>query len=325
MVKFPVLSSSPRLTSDRAGARGRGLVVASRRYSIVVADRWSGVVRRFTIPVWPTAGVITFALALPILIGLGARWSARATVEHLAAENATLKLENESYREVTGQLADQIAALQNAVDDIGVTASVDPAAARAMERLPNIVKSRAMGGSAVSTQDFLGNAFGPGDAAFSVMRELLGAIESRLDAVRVGVEKRRSLADATPSIWPVAGWLSSSFGGRRDPFTGGRDFHPGLDISASYGQAVVASASGTVSSAGWTGNYGNLVVLEHGFGITTKYGHLSRFRVMNGQQVNRGDIIGYVGSTGRSTSPHLHYEIWMNDQLTNPLRLLGTR
>jgi murein DD-endopeptidase MepM/ murein hydrolase activator NlpD len=299
--------------------------VASRRYSIVVADRWSGVVRRFTIPVWPTAGVITFALALPILIGLGARWSARATVEHLAAENATLKLENESYREVTGQLADQIAALQNAVDEIGVTASVDPAAARAMERLPNIVKSRAMGGSAVSTQDFLGNAFGPGDAAFSVMRELLGAIESRLDAVRVGVEKRRSLADATPSIWPVAGWLSSSFGGRRDPFTGGRDFHPGLDISASYGQAVVASASGTVSSAGWTGNYGNLVVLEHGFGITTKYGHLSRFRVMNGQQVNRGDIIGYVGSTGRSTSPHLHYEIWMNDQLTNPLRLLGTR
>ena len=282
-------------------------------------------VRRFTIPVWPTTAVIAFALALPILIGLGARWSARATVETLSTENATLKFENESYREVTGQLADQIAALQEAVDEIGITASVDPAAARAMERLPNIVKSRAMGGSAMSATDLIGDAFGPGDGAFSVMRELLGAIESRLDAVRVGVEKRRSLADATPSIWPVAGWLSSSFGNRRDPFTGGRDFHPGLDISASYGQAVIAPASGTVSSAGWTGNYGNLVVLEHGFGITTKFGHLSRFRVMNGQQVNRGDIIGYVGSTGRSTSPHLHYEIWMNDKLTNPLRLLGAR
>ena len=282
-------------------------------------------VRRFTIPVWPTTAVIAFALALPILIGLGARWSARATVETLSTENATLKFENESYREVTGQLADQIAALQEAVDEIGITASVDPAAARAMERLPNIVKSRAMGGSAMSATDLIGDAFGPGDGTFSVMRELLGAIESRLDAVRVGDEKRRSLADATPSIWPVAGWLSSSFGNRRDPFTGGRDFHPGLDISASYGQAVIAPASGTVSSAGWTGNYGNLVVLEHGFGITTKYGHLSRFRVMNGQQVNRGDIIGYVGSTGRSTSPHLHYEIWMNDKLTNPLRLLGVR
>ena len=73
------------------------------------------------------------------------------------------------------------------------------------------------------------------------------------------------------------------------------------------------------------GNYGNLVVVDHGFGIVTKYGHLSRFAVMRGQQINRGDVIGYVGSTGRSTSPHLHYEIWINGQLTNPLRLLGPR
>ena len=74
-----------------------------------------------------------------------------------------------------------------------------------------------------------------------------------------------------------------------------------------------------------SGNYGNLVVVDHGFGITTKYGHLSRFAVMNGQEVRRGAVIGSVGSTGRSTSPHLHYEIWVNGQLTNPLRLLGPR
>jgi murein DD-endopeptidase MepM/ murein hydrolase activator NlpD len=88
---------------------------------------------------------------------------------------------------------------------------------------------------------------------------------------------------------------------------------------------VQAPATGIVSSAANAGNYGNLVVIDHGYGIVTKYGHLSRFNVMNGQQVNRGDIIGYVGSTGRSTSPHLHYEVWVNDKLTNPMRLLGPR
>jgi murein DD-endopeptidase MepM/ murein hydrolase activator NlpD len=143
--------------------------------------------------------------------------------------------------------------------------------------------------------------------------------------MRPGVERRQTLAAATPSIWPVTGWLTSYYGNRRDPFTGGRNFHPGLDISATPGQPVVATANGRVVTAGHNGNYGNLVVIEHGFGLTTKYGHLARFGVMNGQQVSRGDVIGYVGSTGRSTSPHLHYEIWMNDQLMNPMRLLGSR
>lgn len=298
--------------------------MASRRYSIVIADRTSGVIRRFTIPLWPTLTAVTIAFALPILIGLGARWSARATLDELAASNLRLTLENDNYRAATGQLAAQISALQEAVDEIGITAAVDPAASRAMEKLPAVVKSRAIGGGAVANA-LLEGAMGPADTAFAVMRDVLGAIEDRLDAVRNGVERRRSLADATPSIWPVAGWLTSAFGGRRDPFTGGRDFHPGLDISASFGEPVFAPATGFITSASTSGNYGNLVVLDHGFGIVTKFGHLSRFAVMTGQQVNRGDILGYVGSTGRSTSPHLHYEIWVNDKLTNPLRLLGPK
>jgi murein DD-endopeptidase MepM/ murein hydrolase activator NlpD len=297
--------------------------VASRRYSIVIADRTSGVTRRFTLPLWPTLTTIVTALVLPVLIGLGARWSATSAVQDLTAANARLTVENDNYREATGQLATQIAVLQDAVDEIGVTAAVDPAVSRAMEKLPAAVKSRAIGGGV--TEAVLGSAFGPADTAFAVMREVLGAIENRLDAVRNNVEKRRSLADATPSIWPVAGWLTSSYGNRRDPFNGSSDFHPGLDISASYGEPVLAPAAGTVSSVGSAGNYGNLVVLDHGFGIVTKFGHLSRFGVSIGQQVNRGDVLGYVGSTGRSTSPHLHYEIWVNDKLTNPMRLLGPR
>jgi murein DD-endopeptidase MepM/ murein hydrolase activator NlpD len=297
--------------------------VAPRRYSIVIADRTSGVIRRFTIPLWPTLATTVTALALPVLIGLGARWSATSALEELTTSNARLTIENDNYREATGQLASQISVLQDAVDQIGVTAAVDPAVSRAMEKLPAIVKSRAIGGGV--TEAVLGSAFGPADTTFGVMRDVLGAIENRLDAVRNNVEKRRSLADATPSIWPVAGWLTSSYGSRRDPFSGGADFHPGLDISATYGEPVLAPAAGTVSSASAVGNYGNLIVIDHGFGIVTKYGHLSRFGVTSGQQVNRGDVLGYVGSTGRSTSPHLHYEIWVNDKLTNPLRLLGPK
>lgn len=297
--------------------------MASRRYSIVIADRKSGVIRRFTLPLGPTVATTAIALVLPILIGLGARWSAVAALDDLLTTNATLTVENENYRDATGQLSAQIAALQAAVDEIGATAAVDPAASRAMDRLPAVVKSRAMGGGVAGA--VLGNALGPADAAFVVMKDVLGAIEHRLDAVRTGVERRRSLADATPSIWPVAGWLTSDFGNRRDPFTGGSDFHPGLDISANQGDEVIAPAIGTVSMAGWNGSYGNMVVIDHGYGIVTKSGHLSRFAVMNGQQVNRGDVIGYVGSTGRSTSSHLHYEIWINGKLNNPMRLLASR
>ena len=205
------------------------------------------------------------ALALPILIGLGARWSARATLDELTATNIRLTVENENFREATGQLASQIAALQTAVDEIGATADVDPAVSRAMERLPASVRSRAMGGNLAAA--VIDNAIAPGDTAFGVMREVLGAIEDRLDAVKSGVERRRSLADATPSIWPVAGWLTSAFGSRRDPFTGDRNFHPGLDISASYGNPVFAPATGKIAVYGQTsGNSGNLVVIDHGYG-----------------------------------------------------------
>ena len=153
---------------------------------------------------------------------------------------------------------------------------------------------------------------------FGVLSDLLGVINTRLESVRDSIERRHALAMATPSIWPVAGWLSSSFGTRKDPFSDGRDFHPGLDISADYGQPVLATGDARVMTAGMNGAYGNMVTLDHGYGITTKYGHLSRIVVSDGQQVKRGDLIGFVGSTGRSTGAHLHYEVWMNGRLTNP-------
>jgi murein DD-endopeptidase MepM/ murein hydrolase activator NlpD len=301
--------------------------LAPKRYSIVIADRTTGVVRRVTISLRPTAAAIACLFAIPVLIGLGARWSARAAITELEQSNVVLRMENASYREATGALASQISSLQSAVDALGVQAAVDPEARRAMDKLPAIVKSRAMGGNYAASLagPLLGGAFGAPDDTFSVLRDLLGSLESSLDIVRNGVERRHALAAATPSIWPVTGWLSSSYGVRRDPFNGSADFHPGLDISADYGEPVHATADGIVTTAGANGNYGNLVVVEHGYGITTRYGHLSRFAAVTGQQVRRGDIVGYVGSTGRSKSAHLHYEILMNGQLTNPLKLLTGR
>lgn len=298
--------------------------VAGRRYSIILADRATGVVRRITISFRPTLAAVAAVLALPILMGLGARWSAQDTISDLLRENAALEQENASYREATGELVEQVASLQQAVDELGVRARVDPGAGRAMERLPSAVRSRAMGGgsAAAASAPVLDNIFSSPDTALGVLRDLLGAIEERLANVRSGVERRQALASATPSIWPVTGWLSSGYGTRQDPFKGGSDFHSGLDISAGSGRAVAATADGTVVSAGPGGAYGNLVVIDHGFGIVTRYGHLSRFAVAAGQQVRRGDTIGYVGSTGRSKGPHLHYEILVNGRLTNPLSLL---
>jgi murein DD-endopeptidase MepM/ murein hydrolase activator NlpD len=301
----------------------------ARRYTLVIANRQTGAVRRLTISLWPTLGVVAGLFSLPVLIGLGARWSASATINDLQSTNATLQVENSSYREATGQLAGQISALQSAVDQLGERATVDPNASRAMDKLPAIVRSRAMGGNspiADARRAAFAAGLGAGMAstdALGMVSELLGVLGSRLDSVRDSVERRHALAAATPSVWPVAGWLSSYYGTRKDPFTNDKDFHPGLDISADYGQPVVATGDATVSAAGANGAYGNMVMLDHGFGIVTKYGHLSRIAVADGQQVKRGDVIGYVGSTGRSTGSHLHYEIWMNGSLTNPMTLLA--
>jgi murein DD-endopeptidase MepM/ murein hydrolase activator NlpD len=297
----------------------------SRRYTILIADRSSGVVRRVTVSLWPTLAGIVGTLMLPVLIGLGAKWGARAEMEEYRVANATLLEENGSYRATTGSLTGQIQALQGVINDLGTRAKLDPAQASAMQKLPAIVKARAAGGSQTSTAvvaTVLPTAFTSPEDTFGVLRELLGGLESRLRNVRKDVERREALAAATPSLWPAQGWLTGTFGGRSDPFTGEAGFHQGLDISTEKGQPVYATANGEIESASYVGDYGNLIVIQHGFGLTTRYGHLSGFAVKPGQAVKRGQVIGYVGATGRATGSHVHYEILANGQLLNPLQLL---
>ena len=268
-------------------------------------------------------GALLF-VGFPVLFIAGSSWGARALIADLVRQNAALQVENASYRDATSQLASQVSTLQTAADTLRATAEVDPQAARAMERLPSSITHRAMGGGVLRGMAApLTEAMGAADPVFGLVGDVLRIVGTQLDRVRPGAERRQALAAATPSIWPVSGGLTSSYGSRRDPFTGSPEFHAGLDISADKGEPVRATADGTVLTARWSGNFGNLVVVDHGYGIGTRYGHLSRFAVSEGQALRKGDIVGFVGSTGRSTSPHVHYELLLNGRPTNPLRLLG--
>ncbi|MGE0701618.1 MAG: M23 family metallopeptidase, partial [Hyphomicrobiaceae bacterium] len=203
--------------------------------------------------------------------------------------------------------------------------NLDPELARAMERLPAVVKARAAGGTTQvgsTLSSVFSTALSSPEDTFGVLRTLLSGLESRLRTVRGDVERREALAAATPSIWPAHGWLTGGFGRRADPFNGEQGYHEGIDISASKGQPVYATADGVVESAAYAGEYGNLLVITHDFGLSTRYAHLSKFNAKPGDTVKRGDVIGFIGSTGRSTGWHLHYEILANGKLINPLQLL---
>lgn len=137
-----------------------------------------------------------------------------------------------------------------------------------------------------------------------------------------GLEQKRNLLAATPSIKPADGWITSRFGYRESPFTGRREFHAGLDISNRSGTKVIATANGRVSFAAAKMYIGKLVVIDHGHGRVTKYGHLKKIMVKPGQQVKRGDVIALLGNTGRSTGPHVHYEVRINGTPVNPLKYI---
>ncbi|MBI5868000.1 MAG: M23 family metallopeptidase [candidate division Zixibacteria bacterium] len=139
------------------------------------------------------------------------------------------------------------------------------------------------------------------------------------DAIYQELLHRKDRLDCTPSVYPLNGYLARGFGVKPDPFTGENRLHSGLDIAASSGTPVHATADGRVLSAEYQPQFGNLITLDHGNGVETCYGHLSRFAVKAKAKVRRGDIIGYVGNTGYSTGPHCHYEVHINDRAVNPL------
>lgn len=157
---------------------------------------------------------------------------------------------------------------------------------------------------------------------FNFLKKNATAVALATEGLRLMPAPGLAGANFAPSLWPVVGRITASFGERLDPFSGEGTFHAGVDISSHYGDPVRAGADGIVLAVQTYLGYGRLVVVDHGFGISTWYGHLSGFSTRVGAQVKRGDVIGYVGISGRATGPHVHYEVRIHGTPVNPWRYL---
>jgi len=146
--------------------------------------------------------------------------------------------------------------------------------------------------------------------------------EKVFESLYEGLKRQRNLLSSTPSIRPTEGWLSSGFGYRVSPFTGLREFHKGLDIAGHKGTEIIATADGVVTFVGRNGSYGKMMKIDHGHGLITRYGHIQKTLKKRGEAVKRGDVIALMGNTGRSTGPHLHYEVLLNGLPVNPKKYI---
>jgi murein DD-endopeptidase MepM/ murein hydrolase activator NlpD len=281
-----------------------------RLYAFIVSrtSRSRSYVRRFSIHRrW--VKVSAFAAALLFCAAAYGVYGMTQQAAHLRIEqeNNRLRLENERQRQ-------KLQNLENRVDAIESDA----------RRLSEQSGVSHEGDSTAVPHGAGGPALKLDDAAIAAIEERAERIEEDLQVYAEALRERER--ERIPSIWPVLGGLSDGFGVRGNPFGGGSsEFHPGQDLTAPPGTPVVAPADGTVVEAGWKNGYGQTVVIDHGNGLTTRYGHLSKIEVAVGQELKRGEELGQVGSTGRSTGPHLHYEIKAGDVLVNPLDYLPPR
>lgn len=154
------------------------------------------------------------------------------------------------------------------------------------------------------------------------LSEFALSLEARSNEVYELGQDKLSYWASTPSIWPVKGWVTSDFGLRISPLSGASKFHEGLDIAAPYGSPIYAPSDGITSFTGYRGGYGYALVLDHGYGVSTLYGHTSTILVKEGQKINRGELIAMVGNSGASTGPHLHYEVHVDGIPTDPMKFL---
>jgi murein DD-endopeptidase MepM/ murein hydrolase activator NlpD len=244
-----------------------------------------------------------------------------------AAENQVLREENLSLR---GQLK----SVRERVDHIGSTLDRVGRHDQKLRELTTLSgEPKAVAGASDAPPQSLFAARGGPAAPLSSFPDSQGAVLDRLSAEALRQEKglqevtayfedQRLLLASVPSVWPARGWVTSDFGQRLDPYTADRVMHTGLDIAAERGRPIYASSEGTVMFAGTEGAYGNVVVVDHGFGVNTRYAHLGELQVKAGDRVKRGQQVGSVGNTGRATGPHLHYEVRVNGIPQNPRKFI---
>jgi len=228
-----------------------------------------------------------------------------AELARLHAENRRLREVNLSFEGSLRQLQERLNGYEDRTRRLAIVAGV--------ENLGEVSEAGVGGGMP------LAEAGATEVAAMARIADRAGQLTGRLNAVESKLGERVRWISSTPAIAPVKGILTSGFGYRSDPLTHGPGVHQGLDIAASPGQPVHASADGIVVRAGEVPGLGNAVFLAHGYGLSTRYGHMARVDVRPGQRLRRGDVIGLVGNTGRSTGYHLHYEVRLDGEAVNPL------
>ncbi|HSB61546.1 MAG TPA: M23 family metallopeptidase [Vicinamibacteria bacterium] len=290
--------------------------MANDFYTLIVVPHAKARFRKFQVSVRLTKWVLAAAAGLALLLaGILSHYTwisvEVAELRRLRVENLTLATKAQAYEQNAGKLQAKVLVLQNMVMKLGVMAGLE-------KSLPDPQVGGVGGLSSLET-------VAPSLDVAQSMRSLQNTVDdlneksSKLESF---FTVQKVLLASTPSIWPARGYLSAGFGNRLDPFTGLKDFHSGIDISTPIGTKVQAPADGVVIFCGVKGGYGNAMVIDHGYGVITRYAHMAGFSVRPGHRVRRGDPIGFVGNSGRSTAPHLHYEVWVNDQAHNPIQYI---
>jgi murein DD-endopeptidase MepM/ murein hydrolase activator NlpD len=237
-----------------------------------------------------------------------------ANIAEMTRENQELKRANEKFDASLTDLRAKMAEIEGKATKFAMMVGVEDAA-------PPALTANAAGGGSFPDLKTVGGKQAETliEGEINTLKERSGVLEDSFRVLDTAFQKQALLLSSTPSIYPVRGLLGNGFGWRRDPFTGMRDFHQGLDIVAPIGTKVVAPADGIVTRVGQAGGFGLSVFVSHGYGVVTRYGHLSSATVKVGQRVRRGDPIATTGSTGRSTGPHLHYEVLVHQKTVDPL------
>ena len=294
------------------------------QFTVIVVSDHSQAVRKFHLPYrWLAWGAfLVGAVALVGFVTVGHYFSLLG----FGSENRALKEEN-------SQLRSQVLLVQEKVAHISATLDrverFDAKLRTAVTQLQDPERNLAIGPVGRPDEPAIP---GPAPAA----QENLSALPARLQTLQTEASRQegslrelqeyfddqKSLLASTPSLWPARGWVTSDFGVRLDPYTAERMMHRGLDIATANGQGVAAPSDGTVVFAGTEGGYGKVLVIDHGYGVKTRYGHLSEIFVKLGDRVKRGARVAAVGNTGRSTGPHLHYEVRVNGIPENPRKFI---
>lgn len=265
--------------------------------------------------------------SLVLLLGGTLTWAAMLTVKDINGELASLNNQKLNM-EMTGMLTE----LENNRVLLSHMSQVDDQFRKLLKlgnRKQVMIYNTVNGPTEDDNIDFSGLLSEKNDELVNKINEglmettsLVSQQEASFKEISSYLNKQRSILAATPSIWPINGWITSGFGKRASPLTGEPGRHYGVDIANVVGTPIRATADGLVVYAGWENGYGRVVVIEHGYGFSTRYGHCSSVDVKVGDEVKRGQIISYVGSSGRSTGSHLHYEVRIHGIPVDPEKYL---